>query len=299
MSEDKLDLLSYLPPATKQTSVSKEELLNSGNAGVIIMRSGQVTNLYRNEARECALEVCEHTNKTQKGFISSYIYEETYGQQDRIYWFIHLKSLSDYMRFHRLANQDPAFGEIFMRNRSHFEGEYASWINMFPEATFNETVIVPHRWGSSGTNIPHDADSSQIIANQQVENQRSQVFHSANSRMVLMRSADVKVKHRSAARLFGRQYADYINSHCPSNVTCFMFEEHFGNVDRIHWHLNFEKYEDYEEFIEFCALDVGLKALMVERIRMDGEVSTAGFGHFKQSSIKDLLVCPQHPTKDF
>lgn len=299
LTEEQLDLLSYLPPATKQTSVAKSELMHSGNAGVIIMRSGQVTNLFRNEARECALEVCEHTNKTQKGFISSYIYEETYGQQDRIYWFIHLRSLSDYMRFHRLANVDPAFGEIFMRNRApHMEGG-ATWIDMFPEATFQETVIVPHRWGASGTATPQSSDTNLTLAQQQTSQTESDIFHSANSRMVLTRSATAKSQHRSSARVFARAYADYVNCEFSGKATCFVYEEHFGDAERLHWHLNFEKYEDYEEFVEFSALDQGLKTLHSEKWSIDNEAAQSGLSLFEEGSLKELLVCPQHPTKDF
>lgn len=300
LSEDQKDLLTYIPPAVEQTEVPANELLNSSNCGVIIMRRGQLKNYFRNVGREFAIEVCNHTNKNMKGMISSYIYEETFAQQDCIYWFIHLRSFSDYMRFHRLAKLDPAFGEIFMRDRApELEGG-ADWGSMFPDGTFEETVLFPHYWGYDGTvseNATPPKDQRQ--AKDQTEQAHEEQWHSGNSRVVLMRSGQLKTEFRSEGRVFARAYADYINRSLAGLVTCYTFEEHFGDFDRIHWHINMEKYEDFEVFTQFIAEDSGYKELLTKDWA-DGRTDSGNWsGLFQEGGIKEILVCPQHPTKDY
>lgn len=296
---EQIELQAYIPPALKQTSVAADELLNSANCGVIVQRSGQVTNEFRNQARECALEICEHTNKTQKGFISSFLYEETFGQQDRIHWFIHLRSLADYMRFHRLAAVDPAFGEIFMRNRAPESERGGDWTTLF-SGTFQERVLTPHYWGFNGTHSPQPVpDAESRVALYQSKQPAAQLLHSSNARMIIMRQAQVDFQYRSEARVFARAYADYLNRHLAGYVTCFVYEEHFGAVDRLNWLIHLECYEDYQHLIEFLAQDSGMRDVLT-RSWVEGGGSHSDWSRlFVPGSISEVLLCPQHPTKDF
>lgn len=297
-TSEQIELQGYIPPAFKQTSVVVNELLNSANCGVIVQRSGQVTNEFRNEARECALEICEYTNKTQKGFISSFLYEETFGQQDRIHWFIHLRSFADYMRFHRLAATDPGFGEIFMRNRAPEKVGGGDWTTLFAGA-FQERVLMPHYWGSGGTHSHHPrVDPDARLARHQTTQPQSQQLDSSNARMIIMRQAQVDLQYRSEARVFARAYADYLNRQLVGYATCFLYEEHFGAFDRLHWLIHLECYEDYQHLVAFLAEDDGMRDLL-------SKPWVEGGGHsdwsrlFVPGSIDEVLLCPQHPTKDF
>lgn len=298
LSAEQLELQTYIPPAMKQTSIKPEEILNTSNCGVIIQRSGQVANAFRNQARECALEICEHTDKTQKGFICSFLYEETFGQQDRIHWLIHLRTLADYMRFHRLAHVDPAFGEIFMRNRAPHLPNGGDWTVLF-DGVFQERVLTPHYWGVNGTDSPYPTPAAELrLAKHQTQQSEAQLLHSSNSRMLIMRQAQARPQFRSEARIFARAYADYLNTNLAGVATAFVYEEHFGNFDRIHWQIALDSYEDYQYLTEFQAEDAGLRALF-NKNWIEGREHAGWSSLFVEGSVDETLLCPQHPTKDF
>jgi hypothetical protein len=298
LSPEQLELQTFVPKAIKQTSISPNEILHSGNCGVIIQRSGQVANEMRNQARECALEICEHTAKTQKGFICSFLYEETFGQQDRIHWLIHLRALGDYMRFHRLAHIDPAFGEIFMRNRAPHLPNGGDWTTLF-SGVFQERVLTPHFWGANASFSPNPTPPSDMrVARFQTTQSDAQLLHTGNSRMIIMREAQVRPQFRSESRVFARAYADYLNQHLADVATVMVYEQHFGAFDRLHWLIHLDSYEDYQYMTEFMAEDGGLRNLM-QKSWVEGQ-SQSGFAQlFVEGSVNEVLLCPQHPTKDF
>jgi hypothetical protein len=294
------DLLSYLPPAQEQTRLAPEATLHSANCGVIIRRTGQIKNEFRNQAREFALEFSEHINQKQVGVISTFLYEETFGTQDRIHWVIHLRSLGDYMRFHQMGHTDRVFGEIFMRNRAPHQEGGADWSKMFLQGTFQETVLFPHYWGCEGSTTsrrPPPRDRRQ--AQHQTTVPPDKLLHSVNARMLVLRSGQLKHEFRAEGREFAREYAEHLNQRLVDHATSFVYEEHLGTQDRIHWWTHLNTLEDYELLAQLGADDDGLRELLLkERIpaaRGGGNWSRM----FVDSSIQEVVICPQHPLKDF
>ena len=95
-----------VPPAQHQTSLPPGDLLHSANAGVVVERVGQVRSEFRNEARMFVRELCEHVNTKQVGVATAFVYEETFGVEDRLHILIHLKSLDSYYPMIEMGDRD-------------------------------------------------------------------------------------------------------------------------------------------------------------------------------------------------
>lgn len=133
----------FVSPAQHQTSVAADQLLHSGNAGAIIHRKGQLKYEFRNEGRAFAFEWQDYFNRSMPGKVTSFLYEEGWGSQDRIHLLIHLKDLDQYKEIMRRESQDPAFRAIFTKECIPAYKGGGTWSKMFVEGTLQDTLLVP------------------------------------------------------------------------------------------------------------------------------------------------------------
>ncbi|MBY8848605.1 aminotransferase class I/II-fold pyridoxal phosphate-dependent enzyme, partial [Saccharothrix sp. MB29] len=61
-----------------------DELLHTGNSGLIIHRVGQVNYRFRRQARSFARDLQDGTNKALHPYATTLVYEELFGVQDRV-----------------------------------------------------------------------------------------------------------------------------------------------------------------------------------------------------------------------
>lgn len=124
-------------PASEQTDLAPEETIHSGNAGVIIHRTGQLKHEFRSQGRDFARKIAEYTNSQQRGATTVFVYEEQFGIQDRIHWLIQLNNLGDYQALIELGATHDAFRDD-------------SFSAMFVDGTLHDEVLVPHSAGMHG-----------------------------------------------------------------------------------------------------------------------------------------------------
>lgn len=285
----------FVPPAQTQTRVPANELLNSANAGVTIIRSGQIKNLFRHEARVFARDVSDYINAKQVGVATVFNFEETFGTQDHIYWLIHMHSLDDYVDLLKMGKEDEAFQEIFTRERVSADKGGGKWDMMFVDASFHETVLTAHHWGSHGTDKP-SGEKGQVLkpAQHQTSLKPHEVFHSGNAGAILVRSGQVKHEFRSEARQFARDVIDHINKAQTGLATTLVYEEHFGVQDRIYWLTHMRTLGDYHTICEMGTNDDAFRSIFTkQRVRDGGDWSRI----FIDASLEERLLMPQHPLK--
>lgn len=133
----------FASPAQHQTSVAADQLLHSGNAGAIIHRKGQIKYEFREEGRGFAFEWQDYFNRSMPGKVTSFLYEEGWGSQDRIHLLIHLKELEQYKEILKRENQDPAYRAIFTKECIPESKGGGTWGKLFVEGTLQDTLLIP------------------------------------------------------------------------------------------------------------------------------------------------------------
>ncbi|MFD5026620.1 DUF6039 family protein [Streptomyces sp. NPDC058373] len=87
--------------------------------------------------------------QTLPGHVTSFLYEETFGKQDRIHWLIHLRTLNDYAKVTELSRTDAGYQDLFAKQRVPDYKGGGAWGALFVPGSINDTVLVPY---------VHDAD---------------------------------------------------------------------------------------------------------------------------------------------
>ena len=186
-----------LPTAQQQTAVPPEQLLHSGNATVVVERIAQIRSGFGTTAREALREACEYINLKLVGRASAFVYEETFGVRDRLHILLHLASFDDYTALALLGNQ--------LR---------AGWDELFVAGSVQDLVMQPHRWGMHGSLTeemvkdpgvsPLGASGAFVVTPAQAQTTvpAEKVLHTANSGVVMRRTADFDHEFRAEARVF-------------------------------------------------------------------------------------------------
>ncbi len=136
-----------VPPARDQAELGPDDLLHSANAGVVVEKVGQLRSELRNEGRMFAREVARHVNARQVGAATAFVYEETFGVEDRLHFLIHLRSLDTYYALVEMGDQDRAYRESIARERVQTEGGGGAWDRLFVNGSLRSTVLLPRPWG--------------------------------------------------------------------------------------------------------------------------------------------------------
>lgn len=134
-----------LPPAREQTSLADDQILHSGNAGIVMHRSAQIAYDFRSEARKFGREVAESINRNLPGECTVFVYEEAFGAADRLHWLIHLRDLTTYMRLLQLHVTDEEVRDIYFRERITPEKGGGTWARMFVDATMADVALTALR----------------------------------------------------------------------------------------------------------------------------------------------------------
>lgn len=290
-----------IPTAAHQTSLNPDEILHSGNAGMIVERVGQLRNEFRSEGRQFAREVAEYVSTKQVGVATAFVYEETFGTKDRIHWLIHMKSMEHYETLVQMGDADDEYRNIFMRSWIPEEKGGGPWSRLFLDGSLQETVILPQFWGMYGTKgasdgKPVDAEAARSLpgAQQQTTVPPDQILHSANSGIVIHRVGQIVYDFRSEARQFAREAAEAINDNLPGEATAFMYEEAFGHQDRIHWLIHLKSLRTYQRLVELHARDERVRDVFF-RQRVDPYRGGGTWARmFVEGSIADTALTPQH-----
>jgi hypothetical protein len=135
---------TFVPPALHQTTQSPEQQLNSANAGAVVLRTGDVRYEFREEGRRFLYDWSNHVNDALPGQATAFIYEQTWGRQDRIHCLIHLRRLEDYGLVQEIDRSDGMAKEVYDVERVPEAKGGGRWDRLFAPASINDVVMVPH-----------------------------------------------------------------------------------------------------------------------------------------------------------
>jgi Family of unknown function (DUF6039) len=260
-----------VPPAQSQTTVADAELLHSGNAGVVVCKAGQARSEYRSEARMFARELAKHVNNRQTGNATAFVYEETFGAEDRLHWFIQLRSLDTYYRMVEMGDQDRAYRASLEAERVQDDsGAKGAWDRLFVDGSLASTVLLPVQRNPHGGGQPRALD--------QIEQPSDLVLHSANAGIVIHRVAQIGYGVRAQARRYAWDLAAAANRQLAGDVTVFLYEEAFGATDRLHWLLHLKDLTSYRRLLEIDQLMDDANGLFVEATMADTALTPHHWG---------------------
>jgi Family of unknown function (DUF6039) len=140
------------PTAQERFDLPHDQLLNSLNSGAIIVRTAQVKNRYRVEGRAFADGLTQVSNRELLGVVTSAVYEEPFGTQDRLTWLIHLRDLTNFNEVASSCSTPEAFAQLQQFARAGGADTEVSWEEMFVDGSFTDRLILPYVPGSQGTN---------------------------------------------------------------------------------------------------------------------------------------------------
>lgn len=285
------DPWSFLRPAQYQTPTPPEEILHSGNAGLIIHRVGQVAYEFRGEAREFATALQQHNNQALHPYATAFVYEEILGRQERLHWLIHMRAPNDYGRLLEMVEHDTEFQEIAQGDRLTERGG-GNWERMFTESTFQEVVIVPQH---GLTHAGEDDDLNGFFAapaHHQTGQSPEVMLHSANAGAIVHRRAQVRYEMRKEGRQYAYEWQDHINRTLAGDATIFLYEETWGRQDRIHWMIHLRTLDSYRELLRLPETDPEFRKLL-DRECVPPHKGGGTWGRmFVEGSINDTVLVP-------
>ncbi len=297
----------FAPPAAhRQTSVALSDLLHSGNAGVVVERVGQLRAEFRSEGRRFARDLAEYINTAYAGIASVFIYEETFGTEDRLHWLIHLESFDAYEKLLATARQDEGWRDIIMRNRVPEEQGGGSWECMFTDGSLQETVLIPSSFGMYGTanekpETVVEVDGAAVerflvpTAAHQSSQSGQDVLNSANCGLLMHRTGELNYEFRGEGRQFARALAEGWNKSLAGHATIYLYEEAFGLSDRIHWFIHLRSVTDYYHLMGLRArVDNDARMVFTKQWIPDEKGGGGWERMFVQSTLKDMALTPQH-----
>jgi hypothetical protein len=233
-----------VPTAAGQAPLPPEQVLHSANCGLIIHRVGQLQYEFAAEGRQFGHDVLAYLNTAQAGAITTFLYEEVLGTRDRLHWYIHLKSPHDYQRVLEMVDHDRGFQDISERDRLEDKG-HGNWERMFVQGSLRERIFCPQH---GQTHADADYDPKELFvppARNQTAQPRELQLSTASCGALLHRTAEVRYDVREPARDFAAAWQERINLALPGVVTSFLYEETFGQQDRIHWLIHLRSLADY------------------------------------------------------
>ncbi|GAA3273808.1 hypothetical protein Dvina_37685 [Dactylosporangium vinaceum] len=259
-----------VPPAQHQVEAGAAGLLHSANAGVIVQKVGQLRSEYRNEGRVFAREMAKHVNARQAGNATAFVYEETFGYEDRLHFLIHLRSLDTYYGMVEMGDQDRAYRESVAKERVQTDSGAGAWDRLFVDGSMRSNVLLPHTWtGRTGRDtVP--------VAGEQTAQPEGQLLHSGNAGIVLLRSATVGYGFRAEARQIARELVENINKNFAGEASAFAYEEAFGG-DQLHWLIHLRDLTTYQRLLE-----------------QDAFADDGRPGTFVDGSVSDIALTPHH-----
>lgn len=288
-------------PAIEQTSLKPDQILHSGNAGMIIYRAGQLEYEFAAEGRGYSVDLLRYLNDNQIGVATTFAYEEVFGVRDRMHWLIHMRSPNEYSKLLHMVDHDEAFQDISIVDRLPEKG-HGNWERMFVRGTLRERILVPQH----GLHLSHDEDEEVLDQDEaanfmpSARNQTAQPFdiqlNSANAGAIVMRTADVKYEYRKEGRLFGFDWQEHINRELAGRVTVLLYEETFGVQDHIYWLIHLRDLDDYRALAELERSPAMQKEIYAKPRLHESKGGGTWERLFVPTSIRDRLLLPHRAS---
>lgn len=135
--------LFFQPPARNQSGMALGELVHSGNAALVVHRSGKVFYRVREEARFYLFRWAQRVTQGLPGQVSVFTYEEMWGTQDRLHALIHYSSpdaVGALAEFSRTDEQLRAIQAVQYAPGTDGDG---LWPHLFVPGTLQDVVLSP------------------------------------------------------------------------------------------------------------------------------------------------------------
>ncbi|WP_406207866.1 DUF6039 family protein [Kitasatospora sp. NBC_01560] len=280
-----------VPPAQHQNPLPAEQQLHTVNARVVVERVAQVRAGHRAEAVGFARAAASRLSTEQPGVAGAFVFEETFGVKDRLHYVIHLDSLAAYYELVRV--QDEAKAE-------HGPDE---WNRLFVEGSIRETVLMPQFWGMYGTKVDGELEKQSTVyrgdgpvmlppAREQTSLPLDSILHSGNAGILMHRVGQMASEHRSEARQFGRVVAESINRNLPGECTVFVYEEAFGQADRLHWLIHLKDINTYMRLMELHVRDEDVRDIYFREWIPAEKGGGTWAGLFLDGTMSDVAMTP-------
>ncbi len=244
-----------VPPAQHQIEPLPADLLHSANAGVVVQKVGQLRSEYRNEGRVFAREMAKHVNGRQAGNATAFVYEETFGYEDRLHFLIHLRTLDTYYAMVEMGDQDRAYRASVAAERVATDDATAAWDRLFLPGSVRSDVLLP---------VPgQDSDGFAL--------------HSGSAGIVLHRVAAIGYGFRAEALQLAGDLTEAVNKGMPGEASAVLYEEAFGAPDRLHWLIHLRDLTTYRRLLG-----------------LDGFTEPGRPGTFVDGAGRDEALTPHH-----
>lgn len=138
--------LKGLPGAFNQFTLPLDEIIHSGNAGLMIHREAQLKYEFRSEGRQFARDVVDSINTKGRGEATAFLYEEAFGSADKIHWLIHMKTVNSYYPLIQMHAADPEVRELYFKDTLPAEKGGGNWSRMFIEGSMVDEAFAPQNW---------------------------------------------------------------------------------------------------------------------------------------------------------
>lgn len=292
MARATTDNQSFLPPAQDQITTSVEDTLHSANCGLLIHRVAQIRNEYRAEGREFARTLQTHLNRALSPHATTLLFEELFGVEDRFHWLVHMKAPNDYAGFIRMADHDLGVRKVVEEDRLPQKGG-GNWERMFEEGSFREKVMVPQH----GIVRVEDKRAIEGLfvppARLQTSTAPEELLHTANAGVIIQRTGQLRYEFRDEGRQFAYEWQDYLNCKLGGAVTILLYEETWGQQDRIYWMMHLRSLGDFGQILALAETDEDYRHLFAkERAPHKGKGTWARM--FVDGSIHDTVLAPHH-----
>lgn len=293
-----------LPKAQDQVRsiLTSEETLNSTTSGVVMKVTGQVKSNFRVKMRELIQKASLYLNEAKKEQITLLAFDEAFGVRNRVHLLFHLASLKDYEELVKMGLCDGSFQSLM--DSGFFGKEEENWDSMFVEGSVQSLVMLPQFRRMYGADDSSSAEVSKAVqadkpfiglppAYHQFTLPLDELIHSANSGIMIHRSAQMKYEFRSEGRQFAREVVDSINTKCRGEATSFLYEEAFGAADRLHWLIHMKSVESYYPLIKMHAVDPEVRELYFKET-LPAEKGGGNWSRmFVEGSMIDTAFMPQ------
>ncbi|MFE3599916.1 DUF6039 family protein [Streptomyces sp. NPDC059096] len=262
--------MNAFPPAAAtaqhQVRTPPDKTLDTASAEVVLWRSAQIRAGHGPRARAATRALAEDFNERNEGIATALSFEDAFGTRGRLHWLIHLRTLGDYTALTQ-RGADRGSG-VFGRDA----GEDDGWEELFEAGSVRETVLLPHRWGIFGTateamaqqettrqdlnpveTVDGRARFQLLPAARQSSLPLESLLTSASSGLLMHRTAQVHYAYRAEARVLVRTLAETYNLNAKGRTTVLLFEEAFGQMDRLHMFIHMADIEAYQELMALDA----------------------------------------------
>lgn len=282
--------------AQQQIALSPEDTLTTTSAGAVIKLKGLVKQSLVSETRKVLQSISNYINDIYKGRASLFVFEELFGTKNTIYLLFQVETLQDY---YDIMQIDMNCGPLRTIINDKISGIVNDWSELFESGTLASQTLLPQfrrMYGAndSGTEMTFQKPLTGLPpAFHQFTLPLENIIHSGNAGLMIHREAQLKYEFRSEGRQFARDVVDSINTKARGEATAFLYEEAFGNADKIHWLIHMDKIDSYYPLIQIHAADPEVRELYFKETLPKEKGGGNWSKMFVEGSMKDNSFVPQ------